>query len=169
MPIIDQILLPTRTLRAYRAAATTLISETMLVVNSRIQIPTSELQFTYSRSSGPGGQNVNKVNSKATLRWHVVDSPSLPGDVKTRFLNAYGSRMTADGELVISSQRYRDQGRNVGDCLEKVRMMLKAVASAPRKRKPTRPTRSSVKKRRIAKQQLSDRKQSRRTMPQSDA
>ena len=141
----------------------------LLAVNSRIHIPLAELQFSYSRSSGPGGQNVNKVNSKATLRWPVTTSPSLPEDVKERFLQAYRSRVTTEGDVVISSQRYRDQGRNVDDCLEKLRSMVTAVATAPRKRRPTRPTRASVERRKTAKRQKSQQKESRRTVAEGDA
>ena len=93
----------------------------MLIVNSRLQIPLSEFEFTYVRSSGPGGQNVNKVNSKALLRWPVIRSASLPPDVRERFLRRFASRLTTEGELLINSQRYRDQGRNADDCLEKLR------------------------------------------------
>ncbi len=71
----------------------------MLVVNSRIRIPDSELEFSYVRSSGPGGQNVNKVSSKAVLRWNAAASGSLPADVRQRFLAKYRSRLTTDGEL----------------------------------------------------------------------
>src|SRR5438552_5737786 len=98
--------------------------QTILTVNSRIRIPTSEFQFTFVRSSGPGGQNVNKVNSKAVLRWPLAASPTLPPDVRDRFLTRYGNRLTGEGELVISSQRYRDQGRNISDCLEELAALL---------------------------------------------
>ena len=85
----------------------------MLRVNDRISIPFTEFDFTFARSGGPGGQNVNKVNSKVTLRWDVEKSPTLPPDVLARFRAKYPRRMTKDGELVMHSQRYRDQGRNV--------------------------------------------------------
>src|SRR5205085_6959122 len=113
----------------------------LLTVNSRLQIPLAEFEFTYARSSGPGGQNVNKVNSKATLRWGVRGSPSLPDDVRERFLAAYGSRVTTEGDILIVSQRFRDQAKNIDDCLAKLREMLAAVAVAPRKRRATKPTR----------------------------
>lgn len=134
----------------------------MLRVNDRITIPFTEFDFTFARSGGPGGQNVNKVNSKVTLRWNITSSPSLPSDVLARFRSKYHRRMTRDGELVMHSQRYRDQGRNVADCLEKLRELLLEVAVAPRRRKPTRPTKGSVQRRLTAKKQRSDRKQNRR-------
>jgi len=119
----------------------------MLVVNEEIQIRLREFRFSFSRSSGAGGQNVNKVNTKATLRWEVASSPSLPQDVRARFLQRYPRRITASGELVLTSQRFRDRGRNVADCLEKLRTMLADVARPPRRRRATRPTRASVERR----------------------
>jgi ribosome-associated protein len=136
----------------------------MLRVTPRIQIPPIEFDFSFARSSGPGGQNVNKVNSKATLRWQPADSPSLPPDVKARFLHRHGNRLTVDGQLIIHSQRYRDQGRNVADCLEKLRSMILAVAVAPKKRRPTKPTFASQQRRREAKVLHSRKKQSRRSV-----
>jgi ribosome-associated protein len=119
----------------------------MLVVNRRIRIPLRELRFTFTRSSGAGGQNVNKVNTKAVLRWSVGSSPSLPEGVRERFLERFRRRITAEGDLVLTSQRFRDRGRNVADCLEKLRGMLAEVATPPRRRRPTRPTTASVERR----------------------
>ena len=131
----------------------------MLVVNSRIRIPESELQWSFARSSGPGGQNVNKVSSKAVLRWQVTDSPALPEDVRARFLSRYRSRLTTDGALVITSQRYRDQPRNIDDAKDKLAAMIAAVAVAPKKRKPTKPSRAAVARRLESKQAKSRKKQ----------
>jgi len=134
----------------------------MLVINARLKIPLREFRFSFARSSGPGGQNVNKVSSKATLRWPVLESPSLPDSVRRRFLAKYRRRVTAEGELVITSQRFRDAGRNVADCLEKLRTMLAESAVTPKPRKPTKPTRASVRRRLQAKQRQSRKKQLRR-------
>ncbi|HVU85921.1 MAG TPA: alternative ribosome rescue aminoacyl-tRNA hydrolase ArfB [Pirellulales bacterium] len=140
----------------------------MLIVNSRLQIPVSEFEFTYARSSGPGGQNVNKVNSKALLRWSVARSPSLPPEVRERFLRRFASRLTTEGDLLISSQRYRDQGRNVDDCLEKLRVMVAEVAVRPVTRKKTRPTRASSEKRLEKKREAASKKQLRRRPARED-
>ena len=134
----------------------------MLIVNSRIRIPRDEFEFTFVRSSGPGGQNVNKVNSKAVLRWSVATSPSVPDDVRLRFIDKFATRVTTEGDLVLNSQRYRDQGRNEQDCLEKLNEMLLSVARAPVKRKKTRPSRSSVERVKTKKREQSQKKQNRR-------
>src|SRR5437660_7791682 len=96
----------------------------MLEVNERISIPEDEFTWSFVRSGGPGGQNVNKVASKAVLRWNLTASPSVPDDVKARLRTQQRRRITGEGELVLNSQRYRDQERNRLDCLEKLRDML---------------------------------------------
>lgn len=110
------------------------------------QVPLRELRFAWSRSSGPGGQNVNKVESRVTLRWNVATSAIEPA-VRERFMELFGSRLTADGELLLSSQRYRDRQRNRDDVVERLERMLERAARPVRKRRPTRPTSASVEKR----------------------
>ena len=107
---------------------------------------------------------MNKVNTKATLRWDVSNSPSLPDDVRGRFLAKYPRRINKEGRLVLSSQRFRDQHRNVSDCLEKLRELLLAVESSPRRRKKTAPTKSSRERRLADKQQLAEKKQRRQAV-----
>lgn len=133
----------------------------MLIVSHHVRIPDDELRFTFVRSSGPGGQNVNKLNTKAVLRWPVQSSPSLPFGVRQRFLQRFAKRITGEGDLVLTSQRHRDQRQNQRDCLEKLRAMLAAVAVPPKPRKKTKPTRSSVAKRRTQKRAHSLKKQHR--------
>lgn len=139
----------------------------MLLVNRQLQIPLAEFEITFARSGGPGGQNVNKVNSKAVLRWGVRSSASLPEDVRQRFLQKYAARLTNEGELLVTSQRYRDAPRNVQDCLDKLRAMLLAVANPPKRRRATRPTRGSVERRLQAKRRQSSVKL-RRRLPKDD-
>ena len=139
----------------------------MLEVNTRVRVPLREFNFTFSRSAGAGGQNVNKVNTKATLRLDVAASTSLPDDVRDRFQARFSRRITREGELVLTSQRFRDQGRNVADCLEKLRAMLGEVATRPRTRRATKPSRASRERRLQHKRATSERKQHRRR-PGSD-
>jgi ribosome-associated protein len=119
----------------------------MLRVNHRISIPLAEFQFDYVRSGGPGGQNVNKVASKAVLRWRPGESPSLPPMVRARLMEAIASKLTNEGELIVTSQKTRDQSRNTDDCLEKVRLLVLAAATPPKIRRPTKPTKASKERR----------------------
>jgi ribosome-associated protein len=119
----------------------------MFEINQRLQIPEEEFDWSYARSGGPGGQNVNKVSSKAVLRWDLARSPSLPIDVKVRLCAQQANRITNEGVLVLMSQQYRDQERNRQDCLDKLRAMILQAAIAPKKRRPTRPTRGSKERR----------------------
>lgn len=139
----------------------------ILFVNEYIQIPLAELEFSFARSGGPGGQNVNKVNSKAVLRWQISLTQSLPYGVKARFLSTYASRLTTDGEFILTSQKFRDQPSNIEDCLQKLREMLEAVATAPTPRRATKPSLASKNRRIESKTQNSAKKQQRRA-PRSD-
>ena len=134
----------------------------MLVINQRIQSPLREFRFTFSRSPGPGGQNVNKVNSKAALHWAVTTTASLPEPVRERFIRMFAPRINQRGDLFLASSRFRDAGRNVADCLEKLRAMVAAAAATRRARCPTKPTASSQRRRLQQKRLRSEKKQSRR-------
>lgn len=126
---------------------TPVVQRDLLIVNERLSVPRSEFRLGFARSSGPGGQNVNKVNSKVTLHWNVSANTTLPDDVRQRFLTRYASRLTTEGELVVVSQRFRDQGRNIDDCYEKLRELVLSVAVPPKTRRATRPTRGSKERR----------------------
>ena len=132
-----------------------------LVVNARIQIPHEEFEFEHSRSSGPGGQNVNKVNSKVALRWRLKESPSLPDDVRQRFVVQFASRLLNDGSLLIVCEKSRSQLLNRIGCLEQLSHMLAEVAIPPKRRRPTKPTRGSKLRRLDDKRQRSDTKRMR--------
>jgi len=127
-----------------------------------IEPPFDELRFTFARSGGPGGQNVQKVESKAVLRWDAARSRALPRDVRARFLARFARRLTAEGELVLASQRHRERERNVADCIAKLRAMLAQVAAPPKPRRPTQPTRASRERRLAEKRAASRRKAERR-------
>jgi ribosome-associated protein len=115
----------------------------MLRINDEIAIPLNEFRWEFSKSGGPGGQNVNKVNSKVLLRWNPGSSATLPEPVRRRLLDRIANRLTREGELLIASQRSRDQAQNLADCLSKVRTLVQAASVAPRVRRPSRPTAAS--------------------------
>jgi ribosome-associated protein len=134
----------------------------MLEINDRLHIPETELEWSFVRSGGPGGQNVNKVASKAVLRWHLADSPSVPEDVKARLRAHHRRRLTSEGDLLLTCQQFRDQERNRQACLDKLRELLLQAATAPRPRKPTKPSRGSRERRLQAKRRRSAVKTERR-------
>ena len=123
----------------------------MLNVTNSIAIPEDEFTWSYVRASGPGGQNVNKVASKAVLRWPVAESPSLPAPIKQRLIALQKRRVTSSGELLVTGQRFRDQERNRQDCLEKLAAMILEASHVPKTRRATRPTRGSHTRRLAAK------------------
>lgn len=134
----------------------------MFEVSDKIQIPEGELTFTFTRSGGPGGQNVNKVNSKAVLRFSVENSAALTYGMKQRFAHRYGNRLTSEGDLIIVSQRYRDQTKNIDDCLQKLKELLLTIAEPEVPRRATKPTRASKERRVEAKRSLSQKKTGRK-------
>ena len=135
----------------------------MIAILLEIQIPESEVELTYVRSSGPGGQNVNKVNSKAVLRWNVFQSPSLSEAQKARLLERLKDQLTRDGDLLITSDRFRDQTRNREDCMDKLSKILQDASKTPKVRKKTKPSHSSIKRVKAMKSRNSEKKRLRRT------
>ena len=133
----------------------------ILMIDDRIRVPLSEFDFVFSRASGPGGQNVNKVSSRVQLRWPIAESSALPDDVADRFLRLNRRRITVDGVFQISSQRYRDQSRNKADCLEKLAGLLEEASREPRRRKRTRIPRRAHERRLSDKKRRSEAKQRR--------
>ncbi len=139
----------------------------MLIVTNRIRIPLREFHFNFSRSSGPGGQNVNKTSTKVELRWNVENSKSLPEQVKARFLEQNRTRINDLGVFLIKSDRFRDQGRNSADCLEKLRELIEQASQIPKERQATRPTRASKIRRHQEKSHQKSKLHNRR-IPRSD-
>ena len=132
-----------------------------LYVNSRLTNPDEEISVSTSRSSGPGGQNVNKVNSKVTIHWSPGDCQRIRDDWKRRFITRFGKRINREGQLVLSSQQFRDQSRNLADARKKLVSMLLSCQNVPKTRKATRPTLGSKRRRLEQKRQQSQKKQNR--------
>lgn len=124
------------------------------------KIPYSEYKFTFSRSSGAGGQNVNKLNTKVTLTWDMENSVNCPVGAKRRFVQRY-KQYIVNGNVVITSQKHRSQSQNIDDCISKLNELLMSVRYAPKVRKATKPTKGSVKKRLDSKKRLSSKKRMR--------
>lgn len=105
---------------------------------------------------------MNKVNSKTMLTWDLQGSPSLSEAAKQRFLQMFGTRVDKNGKVQVVSDKYRDQARNEADCLEKLKELILAIASPPKARKPSKPTRGAVERRLDSKRRLKEKKQARR-------
>jgi ribosome-associated protein len=130
----------------------------MIDINPRISISETELEFDFLRSSGPGGQKVNKVATAVQLRFDVRRSPSLPDDVRARLIKLAGRRMTSEGVLVLDARRFRTQERNRTDALARLRDLIIRATELPKRRRPTGPTRSSVERRLKRKRRTAERK-----------
>jgi len=139
----------------------------MIVVTPRIVLDERELEETFVRASGPGGQNVNKLSSAVQLRFDVRRSPSLPDDVRARLERLAGSRLTGEGVLIIVAQRHRTQERNREDARERLVDLIRRAAVAPTPRRPTKPTLAS-KRRRLDSKARRSRVKSLRGDPNSD-
>ncbi len=133
-------------------------------VNHEITIPLAEIDLSYVRAGGPGGQNVNKVASKAVLRFDLRHSPSLPEPARRRALSRLTNRLTHSGELILTCAVHREQARNRAAVIERLRLLLASAVRPARVRKPTRPSRGAVERRLRAKRARSDRKRDRRTL-----
>ena len=127
----------------------------MLQISPTLAIPDQELEERFVRSSGPGGQNVNKVSTAVELRFDVARSPSLPEAVRERLLARRDRRITDDGVLVLSAQRFRTQDRNREDARERMAAVIVAALTAPKKRVATKPTKGSKERRLGAKRERS--------------
>ncbi|HEX5754952.1 MAG TPA: alternative ribosome rescue aminoacyl-tRNA hydrolase ArfB [Arenimonas sp.] len=127
----------------------------MLQISPSLAIPDDELVERFVRSAGPGGQNVNKVSTAVELRFDVLNSPSLPDAVKARLLARRDRRLTSEGVLVISAQRFRTQERNREDARERLAALVAAALVVPKKRIATRPTRGSQERRLSGKRERS--------------
>jgi ribosome-associated protein len=137
----------------------------MIRITPSIAIDESEIEESFIRSSGPGGQNVNKLATAVQLRFDVRHSPSLSDEVRARLDRLAGRRLTRDGVLVITAQRHRTQERNRQDARERLIDLIRQAAVAPVKRRPTRPTKASRERRLEGKKRHATIKGLRRTKP----
>ena len=119
----------------------------MIKITEQVTLPETELVFTFIRSPGPGGQNVNKVATAVLLRFNLLTSPSLPEDLRALLVGRLANKLTQQGELIIKASRHRTQERNKLDAIERLQEQLSHAAKIVKKRRKTKPTFSSTQKR----------------------
>lgn len=138
----------------------------MIEVTPSVSIEESEIQFDFIRSTGPGGQNVNKVATAVQLRWDVRATTALPPDVKERLVRLAGSRITGEGVLIIEARRYRTQEQNRFDAVQRLVALVQKALEAPKPRRKTRPSVTASAARVGAKRQRGELKRIRRYNPE---
>ncbi|MEO7068679.1 MAG: alternative ribosome rescue aminoacyl-tRNA hydrolase ArfB [Rhodanobacter sp.] len=137
----------------------------MLIISPSISLQDSELVERFLRADGPGGQHVNRTESAVELRFDVVNSPSLPEEIRARLLARRDRRLTSEGVLVLQGRRFRDQARNREDVRERLSSLIRGVLVPPKKRVATKPTRASKERRLVGKLQRGKIKQTRSRKP----
>jgi ribosome-associated protein len=140
----------------------------MIRVTDTISIDESEVEESFVRSSGPGGQNVNKLSTAVQLRFDVRRSPSLPNDVANRLMALAGRRITKDGVLVLVAQTHRTQERNRAEAMERLVALIKEASVRPTPRRATKPTKASKQRRIEGKKRRSGIKNLRQSKPNWD-
>jgi ribosome-associated protein len=136
--------------------------EKLLFVNAALSIPRSELDFRASRSSGAGGQHVNKTSSRIEVFWNALSSPSLTEEQRDRLRHKLASRIAIDGSIRVVASDMRSQSRNKGLAEERLAELVRGALLVPKKRRPTRPTRAAKEARLEGKKRQSHKKRERR-------
>jgi len=136
----------------------------LIEITSTISIKEREIKLDFIRSSGPGGQNVNKVATAVQLRFDVRNSPSLPDEVRDRIVRLAGRKITEDGVLIIDARRYRTQERNRQDAIARLIQLIRKATEKPRPRRKTKPTLASRRRRLETKHRRGDAKRMRRSV-----
>ncbi len=132
-----------------------------LIINSRVRIPSGELEITASRSSGPGGQHVNTTDTRIQVRWNIPTTTAVGNIRRERLLSVLGSRLTTTGDLILACDSHRSQRRNRQDVLQRLAAMVRAALVPPRPRKETRPSAAAKRRRLEAKRRQAQRKKNR--------
>ncbi|MBH0239264.1 alternative ribosome rescue aminoacyl-tRNA hydrolase ArfB [Methylobrevis albus] len=140
----------------------------MIVITPTLSIDECEIEESFIRASGPGGQHVNTTSSAVQLRFNVRGSPSLPDDVAVRLMKLAGSRLTQDGVIVITAQEHRSQLRNREEALARLVALIRQATVREKPRRPTKPTKASKERRLASKTKRSVVKAGRRSRPDAD-
>ena len=138
------------------------MDDKVLVINDKLSIPLVELDFRFTTSGGPGGQHANRAATRATVRFDIAGSPSLPDDIRARLLSKLGAGLTQTGVLQMSADSERSQYRNRALVLARLKITLANALLVPKKRRPTRPSQAARVRRHEEKKRRSRRKEERR-------
>lgn len=141
---------------------------TPLVINEKITLPGSDLEWTAVRASGPGGQNVNKVASKIELTFDFEGTVALPDDARDRLRKLAKNTLDGEGRILVKSEKTRDQAKNLADARDKLKKLVLSSLVVPKVRKATKPTRAAKAKRVTAKKKVAAKKATRKKVKKDD-